>query len=478
MLNPALKKLQDEFDTVTAEAQALIDKPDKTVEDVTKARELVAQTQTIKAQIVTLQSADSIAEELSSLKNWNDAPLNLPHVHPGAGGAASGYAASGYAADDATKTGRARLLGTERAGYADIGYEGSIKAMQQAGAGVLTPAQMKTISDPAYKSAMQELLRARGDHNFVSATARKALSEGVDTEGGQLVGIEMASQILMRQPAITEARGLATNLTTSRDNLTFNSVPYSADNRYTTGVRIRKAGERPAPGSINSGQPQFGSVRIDVHTFMMELELSNDLLEDASVDIEKFIADRYNETIDLFDEDMMFNGNGIHEPRGILHDVGAEGRVEAINLGSANAITPDGLQRLKFSIPRQYALGTGLRWAFNSVSTGAALAMLKDENKRPLWPMEAQAGLENDVPARLAGHMYHYSDFMPDVAANATPIVFGNLRGYTNLRRVGFSIKFLRELGARENQTIIIGRYRMGGDLTEPWMLRAGRIAA
>ncbi|HEY0073419.1 MAG TPA: phage major capsid protein [Abditibacteriaceae bacterium] len=451
MDSPVIKALQQKYSAKLTEAEALSSKADATDADATKATELIAECKTIRGQI---ESAKAAQGDLAELKAWDNEPVGGLH-QPGM----------------AVKTGEG-----EPSGYADIEDKGAFKAMQQAGAGVLPPAQIKAISSSSYKAALNELFRARGDMSGVSASARKALEEGIDQNGGQLVGTEMAANILMRKPAPTELRNSVTQLTTSKDNLTFNTVQFSGDERYPTPVRIYKAGEKPVKANITADNPNFGGLRIPVNTFMMRLELYNDFIEDASIDIEGFIANAFREAVDLFDEDMLLNGTGVREPHGALVGVDTQNRITSVKSGHATKLTQDGLQALKFAIRRQYQ--GNLRWVFNSTSTGLALAQMKDTTDRPLWPMEQQAGMVNDVPANLLGYRYYYSDFTPDIAAGTFPILWGDPHGITLLRRVGFSIQFLREVGAEENKTVILGRYRMGADVTEPWKLRTQKIAA
>lgn len=67
---------------------------------------------------------------------------------------------------------------------------------------------------------------------------------------------------------------------------------------------------------------------------------------------------------------------------------------------------------------------------------------------------------------------------MPNVAAGAFPLIFGDLRGYQMVRRIGFSVQVLRELYAEVGQIALVGRVRFGGQVTEPWRMRALKVSA
>jgi HK97 family phage major capsid protein len=66
---------------------------------------------------------------------------------------------------------------------------------------------------------------------------------------------------------------------------------------------------------------------------------------------------------------------------------------------------------------------------------------------------------------------------MPNTGANNYPIIFGDLRGYYLVNRVGFSVQVLRELYAETNQILLLGRVRFGGGVGEEWRIKVGQHA-
>ena len=68
--------------------------------------------------------------------------------------------------------------------------------------------------------------------------------------------------------------------------------------------------------------------------------------------------------------------------------------------------------------------------------------------------------------------------FMPDMTTDAHPIVFGDLRGYLVLDRVGLSLQRLDELYAETDITVLLARRRVGGQLIEPWRVKAQKVAS
>jgi HK97 family phage major capsid protein len=70
------------------------------------------------------------------------------------------------------------------------------------------------------------------------------------------------------------------------------------------------------------------------------------------------------------------------------------------------------------------------------------------------------------------------SAFMADVATNSYSVLFGDLRGFYMVDRVGFSVRVLSELYAETNQVLLLGRIRFGGQVAEPWRMKIGKTSA
>ena len=79
------------------------------------------------------------------------------------------------------------------------------------------------------------------------------------------------------------------------------------------------------------------------------------------------------------------------------------------------------------------------RWLMNDLTT-AKVRKFKDGQGNYLWQPSSQMG----EPAMFMGYGHEADDWMPDVAANATPVAFGDfMRGYLIIDRIG--IRVLRD---------------------------------
>jgi HK97 family phage major capsid protein len=265
---------------------------------------------------------------------------------------------------------------------------------------------------------------------------------------------------------------------TSRDRLLVPKVNYSDDDIYSTGARVTWTGEVPSSSTVHcSTEPKFGHVAISVWTAMISMTATNDMVEDSAFPFVSWLSEKFAETYRLLLDEQIIAGTGIGRPAGILLDPGGTDQPAVVNSGAAAELTADGLQDLAWSLPEQYDENSA--WAFNKTSTGKAIAKLKDADNRYLWASLEASGLV--LPARqrpLLGYPVAFSGFMPNVAANAFPAIFGDLSGYFLVERVGMSIQVLRETHAEDNQVGLLGRVRFGGLVAEPYKMKILKVAA
>lgn len=338
----------------------------------------------------------------------------------------------------------------------------------------LTAKQMASISTNAYRDAFLKYLRNSGIERLGMSEVR-VLQEGVDSAGGFLVPAEFIAQMIERRPPETTIQNYVTRFNTSSDRVIMPRNNYSASDLYTTGVRVNWVDEIPSY-SPSTGAENLGSIQISVQTAMMEYPVTRNLLEDASFDIMGWLQNKFAETIDSAIEESIISGSGIGRPAGILLNPGGTNQPGIVVSGNASSVTADGLIDLAWSLRSRYRRNA--RFVFNSPSTGKAIAKLKDAQNRYLFAAGVTSdGLATARPSTLLGFPIIESDFMPDIAANAFPIIFGDLAGYYLVQRVGFSIEVLKEVKASQNQVSVLGRLRIGGQVAEDWRLKIQKIS-
>jgi HK97 family phage major capsid protein len=447
----SIKAVQDKLRQVVTDAQAIAAKGVFSTEDSQRLEGLITEGNTLKAQIAQHEAVNGMADFAGKSAGMLDL----------AGASQLGMTPAGETMVERTT----------------VNGRPAVRLLDQFGEGLVDDATFRKISSPEYKAAFRTYLR-KGQNGLKSSEIR-TLQEGADTEGGFLVPEDFLEKIIAKEPTPTRVAGRVTSLQTSRDALVIPKVNYAADDLYTSGIRVTWTGEVPSSSTaMRVTDPIFGQARISVQTAMMSLPLTNDQIEDTAFPLVSWVSGKFAETVDLLRDNMVLNGSGQGQPYGLFLAPGAVNQPAVVTSGNANLITAAGLVSTAFALPEQY--DDAATWVMNKTSTAAAIAGLVDSNGRYLWGSGLQdSGLVPSIKDRkLLGYDVLLSGFAPSVAASAYVAIFGDLKGYYLLNRVGFSIQVLRELYAETNQVLILGRLRFGGIVAEPWRLKVHQVHA
>jgi HK97 family phage major capsid protein len=327
-----------------------------------------------------------------------------------------------------------------------------------------------------YGNAYESYLR-KGIHEM-GPTDRKTLSEGVDSAGGFLVPPDYQADLIKKIATIAVVRQNAMVAQTSRDVAQWPKVQYTADDEYTSGVRLTWSGaENPASTSHRVTDPVFGMYNIPVHTAMASMPLSLNLLEDSAFDVLGIASELLGEAFGLGEDDAFWNGSGAARPRGIITAAeGSSGNADFIERGAtgvtADSIAGDELIDLVFALPAQYERNAKL---YMNKATEKAVRKLTSTDGNYLWPVWPQVGNLGVSPREILGFPVVRDEFLPDIASSADtfPIIFADLMGYLVLDRVGLSIQRVSEPYVEQNYMVLLGRKRVGGQVIQPWRMRS-----
>jgi HK97 family phage major capsid protein len=328
------------------------------------------------------------------------------------------------------------------------------------------------VQHPDYKNAYESYLRNR----TMGPQDEKVLREGIDSAGGFLVPEDMQTEIIKKVATQTVMRQQARIVTTSRDSVKWPRIKYTTDNIYTNPVRLSWVGE-PTTDISEATNPDFGQLDIQVNTAMSNLKLSNDLIDDSAVDIEMMIAGFFGESFALGEEAAFWTGTGAGQPLGVLatNSVDSTDGVASVNSGSASTLLSAGLINLWGALPTQYERGARFYWR---KSTEEVIRELVNSTSGDYeWPVVNQVGQLGQAEPTLLGFPVTRIEFAPAIAGDAFPILFGQLQGYIIVDRVGLSIQRLVETEAKRNQIEFVARKRVGGQVAEPWRMRAQKIS-
>lgn len=214
----------------------------------------------------------------------------------------------------------------------------------------------------------------------------------------------------------------------------------------------------------------FEQVKIANHELSTFAVASNKLLEDNAYDLEGELLADFAEDFAAKEASAFLKGDGVGKPKGLLNATGIAEIKTGVAAGFPAANPADLLITTFHAIPTRHA-HNGV-WMMNR-RTLAEVRKWKDAQGRYLV-IDPQDG----APSLLLGRPVVECPDMPDVAAGAYPILFGDLTGYRVVDRVGLSV--LRDpysLGSK-SQVRFIARRRVGGDVTNPDRMVKVKVSA
>lgn len=318
------------------------------------------------------------------------------------------------------------------------------------------------------------VIKSHLEQGFDSVSAiRATMVEAADQLGGFMVPVDFQNKLIQQLARLTELRKRSTVISTNRDRVEMPEMT-GADGVYSSPVRVGWVDETPSVGQLTSNNLTFGLRGIQVHTAMAEAYMSRNMLEDVAFDVEGYLSQKLAEAVALDEDKQFLVGDGTGKPRGILpRSVNTNGLRERLT-GSSGAITWNSLIALTYSIPAQYKQNSVF---LANRATYESIAKLQS-NGQYLWQAYQFEGGTAGRESSLLGYPIVECEWMPDLAANSYPMLFGDLSAYTVVDRLGMSVeRFIGATEARQNLVAFVMRRRLGGDLIETWRLSALKAA-
>ena len=272
-----------------------------------------------------------------------------------------------------------------------------------------------------------------------------ALQVGTDAEGGYLVPDEFENTLVEALEEENIFRQMAKIIQTS-----------SGDRKIPVVASKGTAAWMDEEGAFPESDDAFGQVSIGAYKLGTMIKVSEELLNDSVFDLEGYITREFARRIGSKEEEAFFTGNGTGKPLGILAATG--GAETGITAASATAVTADELIDLYYSLKSPYRRNAV--WTLND-STVKAIRKLKDGNGQYLW----QPGITAGAPDMILGRPVRTSAYMPEIAAGAKTIAFGDFSYYWIADRQGRSFKRLNELFAATGQVGFLASQRVDGKL-------------
>lgn len=204
--------------------------------------------------------------------------------------------------------------------------------------------------------------------------------------------------------------------------------------------------------------PSYEQVSLTPYELRTFIDVSNALLEDNAYSLESELVADLAEAFGVTEGAAFVTGDGDGKPVGLLNAAGLA-QVTTGNAATLGTSPADTIIGMYHALPNTHAQ-RGV-WLMNRTTLGT-LRQVKDDTGRYLLvdPVSASA------PMTLLGRPIVEAVDMPDIAANAVPIVFGDLQGYRVIDRVSFSLLRDPFTQASKGQVRLHARRRVGGDVT------------
>ena len=312
------------------------------------------------------------------------------------------------------------------------------------------------------KAAFERYLRVGKAE--LNAEERKALVLSDDTASGYLATTEYVREIIKDEVLFSPVRTLIRIRPTGSRGISMPKRTQTAAARWVGETEKREETQNPA----------YGLEEIPAHELVAVTYISQADLEDSDFDLQSEIRQEFSEQFAVSEGAAVITGNGKGKPFGMLD---ASQGVSTVNSGTAADVADasgqaDGLIDMVHDLKTVYAANA--RFGFNRKTLGV-LRRLKDAQKRYIFQPSPAVGMPNTI---LDAPYTELPD-MPDIAANATPIAYGDWRRtYLGVDRLQLAI-IRDDLTQAENGMVkFVGRRRFGGKVILGNAMRLLKCAA
>lgn len=312
--------------------------------------------------------------------------------------------------------------------------------------------------------------RGESENELRGLEVKAALQVGVNPDGGYVAPVEMETAVDRVLENVSVMRQLAT------------VRPISAQ-AYKKPVNIGGTtsgwvGE--AQSRTETSTPRISLLDFPAMEIYAEPWTTQQALDDLAINIEEWLAQEVS--IEFAEEEgaAFITGAGVNSPRGLQsytfvanasYTWGSIGYIASGAAGDWAATNPADALLDVYGALRQGYRGNA-RWLMNR-NVETRVRKLKDGNGDYLW----RPGLEAGSPANLLGFPVAIDDNMPDIAANAHAIMFGDFaRAYLIVDRMG--IRVIRDAYTNKPYVKFYTTKRVGGGVQNFEAVKSLRFAA
>ncbi len=282
----------------------------------------------------------------------------------------------------------------------------------------------------------------------------KTLTVGANTSAGYLAPPQFGNEILKNLILMSPIRQYAKTVQISAQE-----VIYPVRTGTTNATWTAENTDR------TESEPSYTQKTFTPFELATYVDVSQALLEDNAYNLEGELAEEIAADFARKEGAAFVGGTSNGQPTGLLTSTAI---TNVVNTGVANGFPvsnpADVILEMFHAIPQAFAQN-GV-WLMNRNTIGL-VRQWKDAQGRYLMTAVGEA-VSSGMPLTLLGRPIVEAVDMPNVAAGATPIMFGDLSGYRIVDRVG--INFLRDPYTMQTKGLIRihARKRVGADVSNP----------
>ncbi len=315
-------------------------------------------------------------------------------------------------------------------------------------------------TEAPHRKAFNAYLRTGDDDALRGLSLEgKGMTVAVAADGGYLVDPQTADTIRSMLGSTSSIRSIANVVNV--DSSSFDVLIDRSD--------VGSGWATEAAAITETASPLIERISIKLHELSAMPKASQRLLDDSAFDVEGWLAGKIATRFIRAESAAFVNGDGVDKPKGFLlptkvantswtwGNIGYVASGAASDFPTTNAV--DCIVNLVYALAADYRVnGT---FVMNSKTAGAVRKM-KDADGRFLW----SDGLAAAEPARLMGYPVLICEDMPDIAANAYAIAFGDFQaGYTIAERP--DLRILRDPFSAKPHVLFYASKRVGGDISD-----------
>lgn len=320
-----------------------------------------------------------------------------------------------------------------------------------------TPPDVDADSFQMYRKGFNTYLR-KGDRSF-DAAEFKAMSVGSDPDGGYLVLPDLSGRIITRIFETTPMRQLASVQTIGTDAL----EGIIDTDEAAFGGWVGETSARP-----NTGTPVINRWRIPVFEMFANPYATQQLLDDANVDVETWLAGKVGDKLQRIENTAFITGTGQDQPKGLTSyptatttdATRAWGTFQHLATGVASDFAASSPADILFDLIGSFKNGYLANAGF--LTRREVIAKIRKFKEATTNAYMWQPGLQKGQPDSLLGYPITISQDMPTLASGSLSMALGDFKqAYQIVDRQGF--RTLRDNLTNKPYVQFYTTHRVGG---------------